>query len=391
MYWGGQDSDSVRVGIVGTGFIARGLMMALEGQKDLAPGPVLTRRPGLGNSVLPAGAKAVNDITDLIEGSDIVVECSGDVIHATAVIEEVMAASLPVVTMDAEVQVTTGSYFAGKGLFTEAEGDQPGCLAALRDEAVQMGFRPLVYGNIKGFLNHTPDPEEMAFWAKKQGISLDKVTAFTDGTKVQIEQALVANGLGAAILRPGLLGPATPDLTAGAEILAAGAVSLGRPVSDYVLSPGSPAGVFIAARHDERFREYLRYYKMGDGPVYTLVRNFHLCNLEIAKTVRRVAAGGGVLLNNGERPTVSVAAIAKTDLEPGQRIERGIGSFVVRGSCVSIAESPDHVPIGLMYDAAVKRRVAAGAVLTWDDLDLPESLALDIWMDIQGRKSAVPS
>jgi len=293
--------------------------------------------------------------------------------------------------LDAEVQVTTGSYFAGKGLFTEAEGDQPGCLAALRDEAVQMGFRPLVYGNIKGFLNHTPDPEEMAFWAKKQGISLDKVTAFTDGTKVQIEQALVANGLDAGILKPGLLGPATPDLTAGAEILAAGAVSLGSPVSDYVLSPGSPAGVFIAALHDDRFREYLRYYKMGDGPVYTLVRNFHLCNLEIAKTVRRVAAGGGVLLNNGECPTVSVAAIAKTDLEPGQRIDRGIGSFMVRGSCVPIAGCPDHVPIGLLYNAVVKRRVAAGVVLTWDDLELPESLARDIWTDIQGRKSAVPS
>jgi predicted homoserine dehydrogenase-like protein len=391
MYRGEERSDRIRGGIVGTGFIARGLMMALEGQTDLALGPVLTRRPRLGGAGLPTGIKAVNDVTDLIEGSDIVVECSGDVIHATAVIEEVMAASIPVVTMDAEVQVTTGSHFARKGLFTEAEGDQPGCLAALREEAVQMGFLPLVYGNIKGFLNHNPVPDEMAFWAKKQGISLDKVTAFTDGTKVQIEQALVANGLGAGILRPGLLGPATPDLTAGAELLAAGAVSLGRPVSDYVLSPGAPAGVFIAARHDERFRDYLRYYKMGEGPVYTLVRNFHLCNLEIAKTVRRVVSGGGVLLNNGTRPAVSVAAIAKTDLEPGQRIERGIGSFVVRGICVPIADCPDHAPIGLIYDAVVKRRVAAGSVLTMDDLDLPESLALDIWTDIQGRKSVVPS
>ena len=128
-----------------------------------------------------------------------------------------MAASIPVVTMDAEVQVTTGSHFARKGLFTEAEGDQPGCLAALREEAVQMGFLPLVYGNIKGFLNHNPVPDEMAFWAKKQGISLDKVTAFTDGTKVQIEQGLVANGLGAGILRPGRPRPGAPDLTARAD------------------------------------------------------------------------------------------------------------------------------------------------------------------------------
>ena len=55
---------------------------------------------------------------------------------------QVIKAGLPVVTMDAELQVTTGSYFAKKGFITEAEGDQPGCLAALDEEARQMGFLP---------------------------------------------------------------------------------------------------------------------------------------------------------------------------------------------------------------------------------------------------------
>ncbi|TAJ44781.1 NAD(P)-dependent oxidoreductase [Methanofollis fontis] len=385
MYSGGEESDPLRVGVVGTGFIARGLLIALSGQDGMVTGPVLTRRPPGEIAGFPEGVRAVGAVEDLIDGSDIVVECSGDVLHATGVIEEVMAAGLPVVTMDAEVQVTTGSYFAGKGLFTEAEGDQPGCLAALREDAVQMGFHPLVYGNIKGYLNHTPTPEEMDFWAKKQGIRPDKVTAFTDGTKVQIEQALVANGLGAGILRPGLLGPENPDLEAGARLLAEGALRMDRAVSDYVLSPGSPAGVFIAALHDERFADYLRYYKMGDGPVYTLLRTFHLCNLEIAKTIRRVASGGGVLLNNGTDPEISVAAIAKCDLEPGTAIRRGIGSFVVRGSCVRIADAPEHVPIGLITDAVVRKKVRTGDLLSMDDLDLPSSRALEIWEILQGR------
>ena len=41
----------------------------------------------------------------------------------------------------------------------------------------------------------------MLHWSRRNGISLPMVTAFTDGTKLQIEQALVANGLGATIAR----------------------------------------------------------------------------------------------------------------------------------------------------------------------------------------------
>ena len=157
-------------------------------------------------------------------------------VYATNVLDQVLRASLPVITMDAELQVTTGPYLATLGYITEAEGDQPGCLAALNEEVIQMGFRPLVYGNIKGYLNHTPSVDEMRYWAAKQGISLDKVTSFTDGTKVQIEQVLVANGLGAGITQSGLTGVPADDVSSGAAILAAKATSLGYPISDFILS-----------------------------------------------------------------------------------------------------------------------------------------------------------
>lgn len=198
-----------------------------------------------------------NSVDDLIGNSDLVVECSGDVIHGTNVIDKVVSASLPVVTMDSELQVTTGSYFARRGFITEAEGDQPGCLAALRENVIQMGFNPLVYGNIKGFLNHFPTRDEMEFWAKKQNISLDKAISFTDGTKIQFEQALVANGLGAGIAAPGLLGIASEDVNTGAKALAEQAKILGYPISDYILSPELPPGVFIVAEHDERQKNVL--------------------------------------------------------------------------------------------------------------------------------------
>lgn len=378
-------SASYRIGVVGSGFIARGFVMAMQHVKDLRVTRVLTRTDPRTRKDFPRPELLTNSIDDLIEHSDIVVECSGDVVHASEVVDRVLQAGLPVVTMDAEFHVTTGSYFVDRGLLTEAEGDQPGCLAALRENILQMGFRPLVYGNIKRFLNHNPTPEEMHFWARKQGITLPQVTAFTDGTKVQIEQALVANGLGADIAVRGMLGIPSPDVEAGARMLADGARRLGHPISDYVLSPGAPAGVFIAAEHDEYQRDYLQYLKLGDGPYYVLLQPFHLCHLEIQKTIRRVLFEQRILLNNTAYPRISVAAVAKRRLAKGTRIERGIGSFEVRGEAIRILDEPDHVPIGLLANAVLTRDVDAGELIHFDDVELPDTLALHAWQTVLKR------
>lgn len=372
-------SHPSKIGIVGTGFIARGFARVVHHHaNDLQLTSVLTRRPIADIKDFPLPELLTTSTQELIDKSDLIVECSGDVLHATQVIDQALKADKPVVTMDSEFHVTTGSYFADKGLLTEAEGDQPGCIAALREEAVQMGFTPLVYGNMKGFLNHHPTPEEMAYWSAKQGISIEQTTSFTDGTKIQIEQAFVGNGLGATITKPGLEGPRAEDIRATAAELGRIAAELGQPITDYMLAPGQFAGVFVTARHDESERGALAYLKLGEGPYYTLFRTYHLCQYEIVKTVRRVLTGGGVLLNNSSNPTLSVAAIAKTELAPGAPIKRAIGGFQVRGEAVKIADARGHVPIGLLQNAVVTRRVEPGQVISFDDVELPPSLALDV-------------
>lgn len=382
--------NKTRIGVVGTGLIGAGLVRELERQPDLETGAILTRRDIGTMDRHPSRERLTNDVDELLANADLIVECSGDCIYGTDVIDRAMRAGLPVVTMNAELQVTTGSWFARRGFITEAEGDQPGCLAALKENAVNMGFEPLVYGNIKGFLNENPAREDMEYWSGRNGTSLGMTTSFTDGTKVQIEQVLVANGLGAGIARAGLLGPAAEDAREGGALLAEQAERLGMPISDYLLAPKLPPGVFITARHDERQRDALRYFKMGPGPYYTLLVNFHLCHLEIIKTIRRVLDGGGVLLNNGPHPKYSVAAVAKRDLARGERIEKGIGSFEVRGVAVAAAEVPDHVPIGLLADARLTRPVKEGELLTFADVELPDTLALRAWREISGTRALAP-
>jgi predicted homoserine dehydrogenase-like protein len=370
------------IGIIGTGFIAKGLVNLISMHKEYKLSAILTRTVTSSRSEFPETELLTNSLDKLIEGSDLIIECSGDAIYATDSIAQILEAKLPVVTMNSEYHVTAGSYFIDKGLVTEAEGDQPGSLAILNEDVIAMGFKPLVYGNIKGFLNHNPSEEDMKFWGNKSGISLDMVTSFTDGTKVQIEQAFVANGLNTNIAKDGLVGLEEDDMMLGGAALAEYSKKLNEPISDYLLSPKLPAGVFIVAEHDGVQQEHLKYYKMGDGPYYVIERTFHLCHLEIMKTVKRVFNGGGVLLDNSKKPTISVATIAKRDIKKGTVIKKGIGSFEVRGEAIRIGENKKHLPIGLCSNVVLKRDIKAGEVLNLEDVEMEESLALHAWKSI---------
>jgi len=371
-----------RISVIGSGFIATGLVNLLKSHPDYKLSKILTRTDISRRGDFPYKDMLTNSIDDLIEDSDLIVECSGDAIYATESIDKIVKASIPVVTMNSEFHITTGSYFVDKGLVTEAEGDQPGVLAILHEEAVSMGFTPLVYANIKGFLNENPSREDMEYWGGRSNLSLDMVTSFTDGTKVQIEQVLVANGLGAGLIKEGLVKLKDDDMLHGGSILAERAKELGYPVSDYLLSAKLPAGVFIVVEHRDEQKPSLQYYKMGEGPYYVLDRTYHLCHLEIIKTIKRVLDGGGVLLDNSPSPRFSVASIAKRDIKAGEKIKKGIGSFAVRGSSVEIANHPTHVPIGLMSNVTIKRDIKEGETINFDDIDIPDSLALNIWREI---------
>lgn len=376
-----------RIGIIGSGFIAVGLCMLMRSFSDMTVSRVLTRREI--STVTHINADLLTrSLDDVLNNSDIIVECSGDIIHASKVVDEALKAGLPVITMGSEFHVTVGSYFCQQGYLTEAQGDQPGSLAALHEEALQMGFKPLVYGNIKGFLNHHPKPDEMAYWAKMNGISVPQVTSFTDGTKLQIEQTLIANGLGAGIVQRGMLGLCDVPLTDAGIMLGHEAKSSGTAISDYVLNKQLPAGVFVVAEHPDAQPDVLRYLKLGDGPYYTLLRPYHLCHLEIPQTIRRVMAGKPVLLNNSAEPKVNVVAIAKQDMPAGHLIETAIGGWDVRGEAATIAEFPDAPPIGLLTGARLRTSVVQGQVLSVSDVDIPDSVAKYAWESMNSHAMA---
>jgi predicted homoserine dehydrogenase-like protein len=129
---------------------------------------------------------------------------------------------------------------------------------------------------------------------------------------------------------------------------------------------------------------------MGSGPFYTLVQPNILVHLEAFKTLERVVAGGPPLLHNTAQPRLSVAAVAKRALSPGEKIDRGCGSFELRGACVRIADQPDHLPIGLADDLVIRHAIEPGQVLTLGDVEIEDSPPLALWREIAATARVAP-
>ncbi|MEO0693658.1 MAG: NAD(P)-dependent oxidoreductase [Pseudomonadota bacterium] len=319
-----------------------------------------------------------DNIAQIIGACDMVVECSGAGDGARVVIEAAIAAEKQIVTLNAEFQMALGAAFRDYPHITEAQGDQPGSIAALDEEVRQMGFEPVVYGSQKGFLALTPSKEDMVYWSERQGISLPAVTSFTDGTKVQIEQALVAECLGGTIAQNGLMGPKTGTLAEGGLELAARAAELGDVISDYALVAGGRGELFIVARHASP-PEQLQYYKLGGGEFYIIERPFHLGHFEIPITMIRMAEGRGPLMKHSRKPQLSVGTIAKRALPKGTKVHQAAGSFDFRGEAMTLASASDVVPIGLMEHCVLREALEPGQAVTWSDVDLSKEASVALW------------
>ena len=373
-----------RIGISGSGFVARGIFAALSRQPDLTVTGVLTRRPVERLAAAFPEALLTNSIEDLAERADIVFECSGDTVHAARVLSIAGEAGCRLVTLCAEAQVTVGTALLARGYsLTEAHGDQPGAFAALDRDAREMDFEPLAYINLKGFHDPDPAPESMAYWAERQNLTLRAVTSYTDGSKMQIEQVLVANGLGARLARPGLIGGAVDDL-ADLGSFAEVARGLGAPISDYVVHP-AVKGVVLLADNEiaELAPDFSAFAKLRTrtGNAFGLLKPYYLVYLEAARTLREVASGQPPLLTNSVSPVATIAAVVKRPLAGGALIETALGGFDLRGEAMEIEGLEDAVPITLLDGARLTRALEPGEIVREADVELPETLALALYRE----------
>ncbi len=290
-----------------------------------------------------------------------------------------------VVLMNAEVDLAFGPLLrieaekSGVTVTSDA-GDQHGVLSTMIEEIKLWGFDISMAGNIKGFLRRHATASSLAEEARVRNLNPIQCCAYTDGTKLNIEMAVLANGLGLQPFTRGMEGPKAGDVR---EVFSKFDFTRygDTGVVDYILGAEPGGGVFVVGRCEDKLQsQYLEYYKLGDGPFYLFYRPYHLCHLETPRAIWRSAeCNDPILVPQLERPT-DVFSFAKKDLMPGDSISRAIGGDEIYGLIdkQEIADQSGLIPIWLLDtegDAKprLKRPVAIDEAITWDDIELPDS------------------
>jgi predicted homoserine dehydrogenase-like protein len=308
------------------------------------------------------------------DGIDVVVESSSSIPAGGRHAELGLMHGKHVVMMNAEADLMFGPYLmalAGEHAvtYTSADGDQHGAIMHLVNELRSWGFELVMAGNMKGFLDRYANPTTILPEAVKRNFAPKMTAAFTDGSKVAIEMALVANALGLSAPIPGMAGPRVDHVRNVLGHFDFEAIQRSGPVVDYVLGAQPDGGVFAIGYCDNAYqRSMLSTYKMGAGPFYVFYRPYHLCYVESMFAVREAVKGRPHLQPwCGFR--TNVYAYAKKDLQAGERLD-GFGGYACYGlieNCARPAVAPG-LPIGLADQVTLLRDVGKDERLAWSDV-----------------------
>jgi predicted homoserine dehydrogenase-like protein len=397
--------DELRVALVGAGFVGRnltyqinitpGMKTALIVNRTAANAIDAYRRAGLPvdsivvsddpavlSRALQAGQPAVTTSVEVmcaVDEVEIVMECSGSAEHGAYATRTALEAGLDVVTMNAEADATVGYLLktiaeTNNVVYTLADGDQPGVLARLIEFVGSSGFEIVSAVNCKTFMDKHATPESIKEWSVRQGTSLPMTTSFTDGTKMNIEQANVANAFDLHPEVRGMhgvkstLGSATEDMVA----------ALGtRRTVEYTLGGDFAGGVFVVGFSDNTdfVQPALRFLKMGDGPFYTFYRPYHLVHVEAPVSIAEVYLDREPTIAPAGPFVADVVAIAKKDLAPGDVLD-GIGGRTSYGEIDTVENADGFLCVGLTEHARMVKPVAVDEPIPLDAVELDDEIPI---------------
>jgi predicted homoserine dehydrogenase-like protein len=407
-----QCGTPIRVGMVGAGFMARGIVrQMLRHTKGMELVAISNRRPEVARQIYAesgeddvAYVKSPNALDDCIarrqrtitddpmllcdaKGIDVILEVTGTIEFAAQVAMRAISQRKHVVMMNAELDGTLGPILkchadrAGV-VITNTEGDQPGVIMNLYRWVKGLGIRPVLCGNIKGLHDPYRNPTTQEGFARKWGMKAPMVTSFADGTKISFENAIVANATGMRVAKRGMHGPVVEPGTPIQESVnwyPLDELLEGPGVVDYCVGAMPNPGIFVLGTTSDAFdTHYLSLYKMGPGPLYCFYLPYHLCHFEVPFTVARAAIFRDATIAPLGAPCVDVVAAAKRDLVAGEILD-GLGHYMTYGLCdnAQTVHTERLLPIGLAEGCRLRRNVARDQVLGYEDIELPPDRLCD--------------
>ena len=400
--------NPVRVAMVGAGYMARGIALqivtAMPGIRLVGisnRNPEQARRAYVDAGVpeptrvesaaelereIAAGRYAyADDPSILYEAGPVeaIIETTGDVEFGSHVALGAIRNGKHIVLMNAEVDASVGPMLAVHArragvVYTYTDGDEPGVAMNLFRFVASIGYRPVLMGQIKGFLDRYRNPDTQREFAERTGQKAAMVASFADGSKLAIESAIMGNATGFVPMVRGMHGYACkhvkdlltkfdPD-----EFARQGFV-------DFVLGAEPHTGAFVMTYDDHPVKSrYMSYFKFGDGPLYMFYTPYHLPHMQLPHTAARAVLFKDPTLVPRGAPVCDTISFAKRDLRRGERLD-GMGGFTCYGliDTYERCRENDFLPIALSVDCRVRRDIAKDAPIRYADVELPAGRLCD--------------
>jgi predicted homoserine dehydrogenase-like protein len=402
-----EAGNPVRIAIVGAGYMARGI----AAHTTLMPGVDLVaisnrtigkaervfeevgrgearrvERPDELDDAVARGVPAVADNPEPLcraESVDVLIEVTGEVEVGANSVLDAIAHGKHVVLVNAELDSTVGPILKAKAdkaevILTNTDGDEPGVAMNLLRYVKTIGLQPVLAGNIKGFLDRHRNPETQRAFAESVGQGPKRIASYADGTKLSMEATLVANAAGFGVARRGMNGYRCAHVTDLLELYNGG-VPPDEGIVDYVLGAEPGSGAFVVGYSANPIaREYLRYFKMGDGPLYLFYAPWHIPQAEAPLTAARAVLFRDAAVAAMDGPRCEVITIAKRDLRAGEVLD-GIGGFKCYGSIdnVDVTRRERLLPMGVSEGCVLVADVPLDHPVTYDDVRVPNGRLID--------------
>ncbi len=373
--------------------------------------------PAAIRAALAAGEIALTSRLDdllAIPGLELVVEATGHPEGAARHALAAIAAGKHVAMVSKEAECVVGPLLAAKAraagvTYTLVEGDQPALLVSLMSWAETLGL-PIIAAGKSSEYDYVFDPtsgrtrwlsEEVASPAMAGLMALGADTAATIAARAAAlaalpqrtvpdycEMALVANATGLPIARPDFHAPLarTPELPEIYGLREAGGL-LERPgvidVFNCLRRPDEASfagGVFVVVELADRRTGDLFAGKgipvSRDRQRALIYNPSHLLGVEAPISAMAAGRLGHAVPGGSYRPVVDLVARAARDLPAGQLLAMEGNRHVVPGLDALLlpaapAQGASPAPYYLAVGQRLRRNVAAGALVTCDDLDPP--------------------
>jgi predicted homoserine dehydrogenase-like protein len=358
-----------------------------------------TKAPSLGEALKTRRTHVGEDAAALIAcpGIEVIVEATGipeaGIRHCLAAIDH----GKHVVMVNVEADALAGPLLARRAkaagvVYSLAWGDQPALICEHVDWARACGFTVVAAGKGTRYEPHyhrsTPDTlwdilDKYLQIADRSSINPKMFNSFVDGTKSGIEMTAVCNATGLVPQSDGLgFPPATrfeladvcKPKSEGGTLEKAGVTEVvssvyrdGRDVPYHLA-----LGTYVVFEGDSDYarRCFKEYAMLPDrsGRYAALYRPIHMIGLELGISI----ASAALRQEPTGAPTgfrSDVVATAKRKLKTGEMLD-GEGGFCVWGKQMSAARSLAEglLPLGLAQGVALKRDIAEGECLKWDDV-----------------------